>query len=544
MARISVTFFPGPGPEGGEVHAFELQRLFTLASWREEPFSPGAALGDAWCASTRVGATWCVELELSTRRAFWCDRVEVAGPAGLERTIQVGMVWPAARLLAFRLGAELPMHPSWRRRRTHFGPNQMPLPAVDFAAQALLYEARLSQLRAALASRGTCTNEGALDGILSWTGPFPCWGQRDPGPGAPGGEGISFTTGWQGVPAFARYAAEAGAAAVSREWAFYKADGTPVLPEDFDDGYQPEVRSEAGWKLPAWADVMPDPLPLPQSLSHASRVYRWCDAAWEMTGSPLARRGIVLGAQHALLELSHRGQVINEPGNVSQNLSTQEALSLLLPGQGLAWNRAHGHAGLRVAMAWRMGLRSASVRDWGVRLCAAMERSSTVPGCVTSAVIPEGAEGQRVTQGFHEDIAALGARALARAMGFVAPSFSVRIAESLYMRTFPVGDYYGAVEPLHYPWVAPQGGPPYLELTQGNGHPALPGHPGGPSYGDVLLAVLAHELDDHNYLDATLRFGVPQDTLTEKRQALEAEQDVGTRNAQAFLLAALQQGGY
>ena len=521
---------------------------------------------DVWIASRRQGQGWTVEYELSARAP-----VEKVGTLKLEiengasRLVPVGMTWPAGRSLSGRLGEELPLLPDWAERKKRFGPLELPLPAIpDVAAQSAWAAEKLAGLRAAIAARSKSgfAIDDALDGLYrdhgekdpAWIGPWACWTMPDPGPGAPGGSGIDHATGWQDNEKFAELACEVEALAMGRMWCFHNADGSWYSVDQFREpgATSPNCTSEANTKPPAFGghDDPEDPLWRPISLSHYARVLRYCQAAYEMTGSPLARRHLIQLAETARLQFSERGQVSTGGGWIAWNLSSWEALAKAQPGSGriapqfgLGWDRNHGWMLWAAAEAKKAGMPwTPGWNDWAQRMVGALATSQMPNGLFGRAWRDDVDKTQDVCGVMHEALLGMGLLAIHVQAGIPIPSVLPRHAHVLYQEA-PTGPYSGAVGPKHFLAVAPREGAPYATITKGFGEPSIqpPTDTGDPIVAESYLAAVYALSGDASFAASALRLGTPAATKEQKVAGMRRPENSRMQRAwQAYLLAQLQ----
>lgn len=517
---------------GAQVRIIELP-LLQITGWTEG-WMPGDV--DIWFSCRKFGTSYQLELELSRRTPGYVEQIKIDGD--FTKTIPVAMEWPAGRALCYRLGVDPVMHPSWRRRRTKFGPLDLQLPSIgDKAAQQADALAKLAGLRAAVAARAPFQVENVIDAVTRWIGPFPVYLPDDPGPGAPGGQGVYHSRGWQNCEGYAQLACEVSALAASRMWSFRRAiDGAPLSVDHYPgSAITPNVVPAANIKPPGWEG--PDPLPLPVADSHHGRYLSWLIAAWEMTGSPLARRQILSAMETQRLAWTERGVVAVGGGWTAENLSTYEALSMAAPGQGGPWDRRHGWLAWGAAMVKKLGGWSPGWQAWSQKLLGSLERSAQPSGLVARVQRPDVSLTIDVAAAMHEALVGIGVVALCYRTRIARPSFIERQANTLY-RTGPRGNYYGSVGPEHFLAVGPHGGASYPAVTSGFPEPSLPSEPGDPAHVETYLACLGKT--DATRLQDSCGFGTPAATLAMKRAMLESTTDSMGRHWTAFLLAELQ----
>jgi hypothetical protein len=557
---------PAPAPASVSVTVDGASRELELSAssaW-EERWSAGPL--DVWVASRKQGAGWTVEYELSARALVpKVETVTIQVPGCASKVIAVGMQWPAGRSLSGRVGEELPLLPDWSARKQSFGPLNIKLPEIpDVAAQAAWAASKLAGLRAAIAAR-TSTGypvDDSLDGIYAshgaqdpaWKGPWACWTMPDPGPGAPGGSGIDHTTGWQGNEPYARLACEVEALAMGRMWCFHNADGSWYSVDQFrqPDQTSPICASEANIKPSAFGgrNDPDDPLWRPISLSHYSRVLRYCQAAYEMTGSRLARRHLIQLAETARLQFSEWAPLGTGAGWIGWNLTSWEYLAqhhpphsgLIAPEFGLGWDRNHGWMLWAAAEAKKAGMEwTPGWADWAQRMVGALTTSQMENGLFCRAYVAAHPT-EDVCAVMHEALLGMGLLAIHVQTGIPIPTVLPGHARTLYQQA-PTGPYHGAVGPLHYLAVAPRGGEPYKTITKGFGEPSIqpPTDTGDPICAESYLAAVHALTGDESFLASALRFGTPATTRQLKLDQLrKPRKSLMERYWQAYLLAQLQ----
>jgi len=537
--------------------------LASSTAW-EEQWLPGRI--DIWVASRRQGSGWTVEYELSARaNAPEMREVRIMVPGYARKDIEIGMNWPAGRSLSGRVGEELPLHPDWDERKKHFGPLNLKLPRIpDVTQQTAWAEAKLTGLRAAIASR-TKTGfpiDDSLDGIYAshgdkdpaWKGPWACWTMPDPGPGAPGGSGINYTTGWQDNEAYARLACEVEALAMGRMWCFHNEDGSFYSVDQFRQPGQvsPVCASEANIKPPAFGGQYDpnDPLWRPISISHYPRVLRYCQAAYEMTGSPLARRHLIQLAETARLQFTEWGPLATGGTWVAWNLTTWENLvqqhpahsGLVAPQYGLGWDRNHGWMLWAAAMAKKAGMPwTPGWEDWAQRMVGALTATQMQNGLFGRAYLAP-FPNEDVSAAMHEAILGIGLLAIHVQAGIAMPTVLPNHARTLYQQA-PIGPYAGQVGPMHYLVVAPRGGAPVDTITSGHGEPSVypPTDTGDPIGVETYLAAVISLTGDMSFAASALQLGTPAPTQEQKvAQMIDPATAHMQRYWQAYLLAQLQ----
>ncbi|MBK7642378.1 MAG: hypothetical protein IPJ19_04930 [Planctomycetes bacterium] len=537
--------------------------LSATTDWLEK-WSPGPI--DVWIASRKQGTGWTVEYELSARAPLQgVGAVTIEVPGYPKQRIEVGMTWPAGRSLSGRVGEELPLYEDWEARKRHFGPLEIALPNIpDVAAQAAWATAKLAGLRAALAAR-TKTGypvQDWLDGLYAghgeqdpaWRGPWVCYTAPDPGPGAPGGSGIDHTTGWQDNEPFARLACAIEAVAMGRMWCFHNADGSFFSVDQFRAAgkLSPNCTSEANIKPPEFGGAKDpnDPLWLPISISHYPRVLRYCQAAYEMTGSRLARRHLIQLAETARLQFSECGQDAHGGGWIAWNLTSWEVLAaqhphsgLIAPQYGLGWDRNHGWMLWAAAEAKKAGMPwTDGWKDWSKRMVGAITLTQMPNGIIGRAYRDDASKADDVCALMHEAVLGLGLLALHVQAQIPIPTILPAHARTLYQKA-PTGPYHGEIGPLHFLVVAPRGGEPVAKIERGYGEPSIqpPTDTGDPILVESYLAAVSALSADASFLESALHLGVPAPTRAAKVQQMSNPgNSLMLRSWQAYLLAQMQ----
>ena len=518
---------------------------------------------DVWIASRKQGASWTVEYELSARTlTSKLETITLELPGCAPKRIAVGMKWPAGRGISGRIGEDLPLYADWQTRKQKFGPLEIKLPTItDVAAQADWATKKLAGLRAAIAAR---TSSGypiddTMDGIFAaqkdspaWIGPWACWVAPDPGPGAPGGSGINHTTGWQDNEPYARLACEIEALAMGRMWCFHNADGSWYSVDQFREPgkVSPNCTSEANIKPEAFGGSKDptDPLWRPISISHYPRVLRYCQAAYEMTGSPLARRHLIQLAESARLQFSEWAQDSHGGGWIAWNLTSWEVLvaqnpphsGLIAPQFGQGWDRNTGWMLWAAAEAKKAGMNwTPGWSDWAQRLVKALTTTQMENGLFCRAWIPAYPK-EDVCAVMHEALIGMGLLAIHVQAGIPIPSVLPKQAHTLYQEA-PSGVYHGGVGPLHFLAVAPRNGQPYKTITKGFSEPSLTTDPGDPIVAESYLAAVYALTKDESFLQSALKFGTPAATREQKLKQMQSPANgLMERYWQAYLLAQMQ----
>lgn len=520
---------------------------------------PGTPL-DLWVASKKVGSRFCVEWELSTRSpqpSIQGFAIEVPGETTYTKF--VGVNWPAGRRLCGRIGAELELVDAWQKPvlgyHDKFGPLEMRLPTIwDKEYQTSWAADRLAACRTALATGGFFTVDDTFDGIsVPWIGPFPCYGQLDPGPGAPGGWGIYHSTGWQDNVQYARLAAEMEAMAMCRMWCFYNADGSVFSSDQFPPNTSPYCSSENNNK-PVPFNAGSDGLPYPISLSHYTRVMRYVGAACEMTDSLLARRHMISLAETGRLMFSERSILATlelGSGFIAFNLRSYENRSIAVGSnaklsdlfQEMGWDRNQGWLMWCVAWAKKLGMPwTAGWQDWSQRILACMIRNQMVNGIVGRVLRGDVSTTVDIAAAMHECLLGLGILALSKQTGIATPGWDLNHAKALFRPPTPSGPYSGAQGVIHFMAVGTNLGAPYATITSGYGEPSIdpPTDIGDPSHNETYLAAMYARTGDARWLANSLNFGTAAATLDAKRVEMMASTEIMKRSWEAYLLGILQ----
>lgn len=560
---------PIPVPDGGG-----------NSDWTETFAAHNGSI-DVWTAVRLRAGVLQVEYQLTCRQAVTLGvlTVIVAGAAPI--VITVGREWPAGRSLSGRYGPEFELDPLWDPTAT--GPLDMPVPdntypGNDQAAINAFYTAGLADLRACIASgragnvNASCSLEETTDGINTggnapWEGPFPCWGVRDGGLGSPGGDGIYHPWGWQNSVEYARYALEAEAAAMTRQWVCVKANGDHASVDDYAGGpghYSPYVDDNSLVRLAGW-DSGTDLLMHPQQTSHYPRVLRMVGAAWEMTRSPLARRHLIQMAEMARFIQSERGEIVAVPGSfIAGNFATIEwvcyhnwdgsprpiATGTFFGLKDRAWQRLHGWTMYSAAIAKKAGMPwTAGWTDWATRYIAALTYAQMPNGLFAASVMPDFATNfdpvafpatATMCASMHEAILGLGFAALSYQTGVANTALTVAHGTALYNNPNPgmVQPYYGGFGPYHWlrngtndgaNYTSP--GTPSTQLTVdgtisvGFGEPSLPAFPGDPAHNETYIAVLHKLTADPVWLARSLYFGRQPVPFTQAQKKIDMRGD-------------------
>jgi hypothetical protein len=556
-----------------QAHQFALP-LDSTPAWTEA-WSPGtAATPDAWCAVRPRGDIIEVEYEVSNgsldpgvppRPGLSGVSVTVTAPAGytivdaaprpapttlpLQRAFQRRLALvptaslPASLQTATNIAAGT-MAPDWQRRRRAYGPGSLPLPALSpgQAAAMAQYDANaLAGLRAALANGSTFAYRVFGDGLTGapvqgWRQ----WGEQDPA--APGGQGIDLSHGYQDSLHFARLAILASQCCVERQrFAVHRSDGRPLSADDYPDP-TPNMHLDLA-QPPEFAgvannDILFDPF----WTSHRIRSLRWMIAAHEMTGSPGALRAIVAESERLRLAFSEKGPAPSpgyEPPNARNFLihglaNPHQGYPDVILGRNVAWPLWAAAYRLKAGPAPSPGF---------VLWCDMMVRAANATAMPTGICqrvhqVPQWCDAANDSfQAFEASLFWHGIYAVCAQRGRAVPQAALTAASSLYGGSLPILPYYGGWGPVHFPYVAANGGAPYTALTTGQG--SSPANPGDPAHVEAFLALAAGMTNDVYWLDLSAYMGGSvYPTWQQKRAALEQADDLGWT---AHLLARMQE---
>lgn len=525
-----------------------------------ETWTPGQI--DVWTAVRYVDGELQAEYELSCRNPITIHNLHVVINGYGTITIPVNRLWPAGRAISGRVGAEWDFDATWDPDNA--GPLDMKLPTYsDQASIAAAYAAHLSTLRNNIAvgragdSNALCTFEDSQDGILSWEGPFPCWGLQNGGASAPGGQGIYHPWGWQQSTEYLRFCVEAEAVAMSRMWCFRKADGTHASVDDYLPDLSPRVDDEAAIRLSGW-DSGADLVMRPQSVTHYSRVLRYVGFVAEATRSPLALRHLKQLAECARLIWTENGQIAAvEFGNgwTIRNLSTYAALTYNRPrhtglytAYGAGWDRAQAWPMLCAAHAKKLGMTwTAGWQDWASTILSALEWAQMPNGLIGRVPMPPTSGyplGFDICASMHECLLGIGAKALSYQTGIAIPGIDAGHAQALFNyandpTALQEQVYSGQYGPWHWIAVASNGGAPLTYLSNGYSEPSNPLNPGDPAHNETYLAVKYATTSDANWLTRSLKFGTQAADLATKKSNCAGTTNIINRNWEAWLYALL-----
>ena len=517
-----------------------------------ETFTPGVI--DVWSAVRMLDGELQGEWQLTCREQAWINTLTVVFAGANPVSIAVRRIWPAGRSISGRFGPEMPLDPLWDDTAT--GPLNMPLAAIaDQSAVNANYVAGLAALRACIALgrsgdvTASCTLEDSKDGIFEdWEGPFACWGSRDGGLQTPGGDGIYHPWGWQNSVEYARYACEASAVAMTRQWVCVNATGAHASVDDY--GLSPYVDDNSLYRLAAW-DVGDDLLMHPQQTSHYVRVLRYVGAAWEMTRSRLARRQLIQMAEMARLMWSENGDIIlptgvHGGGFFARNFSTFEWAAYNYPdgtprpanqGSLNQWgyvpDRSFGWTMYVAAMAKKAGMTwTDGWADWAQRHIDMFEFAQMANGLFSRSPMPPSAypDTTDITASMHEAIMGIGLAALGEQTGVDVTPILIPHATALYDNPNPdmIQPYHGAMGPWH--WIRTgtnSGAPSYTPnsadatVSIGYGEPSAGANVGDPAHAETYLAVMHKLTADSGWLDRSILFGgTAVDIATKKANIL------------------------
>jgi hypothetical protein len=546
-----------------------------------------------WVASRYVGSELQVEYELSCKVHLTVTQVTITVGGVLEETIDVNRDWPSGRVICGRIGPEMEIDPLWDP--TEAGPLDMRLPDIsDSAAVASTFTTRLATLRACIASgraglsTANCEFEDSQDGInpggiSPWEGPFACWGSRDGGIGAPGGNGIFHPWGWQNCVEYARFACEVEAVAMTRMWVCVKTNGAHASVDDYAPGAAPYVDDNSMDRLSGW-DSGTDLLMHPQQTSHLVRVMRYVGAAWEMTRSPMAKRHLIQLAEMARLMWSERGAIVDVPGSfIARNFATYEWMvyhehngtarpihtGTFTGMKDVALDRSQGWVMYAAAMAKKAGMTlSSGWIDWSSRYIAAFTYSQMPNGLFSRSCMPDWATTADptghpatadISAAMHEAIIGIGFAALSYQTGASSLAATVAHATALYNNPNAnmIKYYNGQYGPWHWVKTGTNDGVNYaspgtpsssvsVDATCSFGYDAMDlTNPGDPAHSETEIAVAYKLTGDYTWAERGLLFGFQYASIPLKLAAMEANLSLDgptviDRNWQAWLMALYQ----
>lgn len=578
LATITLKDHTGivPGPES---HAINTPRFWERWQGRwKETWSPGAGLPDVWYAIKEERGCILLEYEVSNA-AIKVGQMYSARPVrDATITFQVHSDWilvdpaprtmptkhPTKRLHCRRLAFYPKSRPDlqsmamtlamgtlwseWSTRKKAFGPLNLPLPTLANNVRTFndqLYAARHLALKTALANQTTWTGEDGEDGVLMHINGYHPWGPLDRA--APGGSGIFHDTGWQDSVNFARYALLAHQCVMERMWVTYhKSDGRPVSCDDYGNpspDYKPGSWDPNNHELPEFRGVQTsDVLPLPYDPAHHIRALRYAMAGYEMTGSPLCRRHLIVMAEQLRLAYPEKGP---RPayGYWPENLNNMLGVAQANPNKGgpLACGRILGWCAWAGAIRLKLAGHTPGWDSWANMMIQLAKTAAMPSGLVQRHYEPPkwADDKHDGAQSFEAGLFWPGVMAICKQMNQVVPAASIVCAETLY-EDMPSLRYHGGKGPIHFVDVA------HHDTATGNfdtidhpmtGTPTDPANPGDSAHLDHYCALMA-SLGDPHWLTINAPMGnTPASSPTHKRSILESKTSI---NGEAFLLAQLQ----
>lgn len=580
IATLTLKDQTGVAP-GAEVHSIKTPLIWDrwLGKWKET-WSPGGGLPDVWYAITYQRGCFLLEYEVSNA-SIKVGQMYSAKPAcGSTVTMQVHSAWemvdpaprttpdhhptkrlycrrvafypknkPNLRNLAMNLASGM-FWDEWPTRKLSFGPLNLPLPKLSGNVAAFneqLYAGRYIALKTALANQSYWTGDDGEDGILMHLGGRHPWGPIDRA--APGGSGTFHDTGWQDCLPFARFSLLAHQCVMERMWvAYHKSTGKPVSADDYGNpspDYKPGSWDPNNHELPEFRGVQTsDVLPLPYDPAHHIRALRYGMAAYEMTGSPLCKRHLIVMAEQLRLAYPEKGP---RPayGYWPENLNNTIGFVQSNPHVGgpLFLGRILGWTAWAAAIRLKLAGRTPGWDNWAGMLVD-LARTAAMPSGLIQRHYepPKWADDKHDgAQSFEAGIFWPGIMAVARQTGQSIPGAAIDCASTLY-RSMPILKYHGGRGPIHFVDVA------HHDTATNNfavidvpmtGTPTDPANPGDSAHVDHYCAVLASLGGSPSvWLNAASTMGyTPSGSVQGKKAALESKTTI---NGEAFLLAQLQ----
>jgi hypothetical protein len=549
--------------------------------WQSHWSPGGDNWPDIWCAYRQVGE--CIEVELEVSNAsFTVGRKARPGIASCTVSVSASTgwtlmqdlprpwpnLWPTKRAAwrrfalypsgrpnlrveagALARGSALPS-PAWAT----WGPANMPLPALSASLTASLpplWEAHYQGLRTALLT-GAVMGWYAEDSEDSPRGKPNNWIVHGPdNPGAPAGSGVYFSTGWQREP-LAKYLLLMCQPCHERMWhAYDRATGRPIVVDDYGaltPKYSPGTHDPNNNDLPEFRDVPTnDMLPDPYDTAHRIRHDRYCIAAFELTGSPMARRMVYGAAAQCRLQWTERGDPHDQ---YRYDLDAMFSRVQANPHQGLSGTyggRSMGEPAFVIAAAKKFGMSGGD--DWAKMFCAFCDLAAPHHGVIQRAngnpPKPDGTidvwynATNDMAHSFEVPMLGIGALAVARQFGLPVPRQIATAMRSVFCDPALLRPYYSSnVGPWDYIYVAAHDGLSYDKIPGGQTTPGSP--EGDATHAELGCAIGESITGDPAFIDAMCGVGLPAADPHAKRVQLEAGTDLGWG---AFALAQLQKAG-
>lgn len=439
--------------------------------------------------------------------------------------------------------------PDWENRRLVYGPTNMPLPRLSKLQANNLQSIdaqRLAAVRNGLANRAPFQVDDSEDGVFAY--PLDHSPHGPPDPGAPGGSGIYFATGWRQNPNDLQIAVLLAPCEHVRMLRYYRRDTGAVLTVDDypQDPWSPDLW---GGPLPETVGVSnADPLPPPYDYAHEIRGSRRTIQITEQLDSPMARRSLAGVAAVARMRFSERGRP-PVPGYTPVNVTWFLQQARAAPHTGIWGNTAGrqiGWAAFEIAQDIKVNGGTAGQRRWASDFLDFIEVAESPAGVFQKAwgaPFPEkvDAAGNRIysMQTFEYVILAYGACGLAIQTGTKrgTGAFLVGLGEIYGAKTrVPILRYYGGFGPWKFLWTTDGKG--MLEhLSDGVG--ASPEVQGDATHAEAGIALAHHLSGDAGWLDRLRFYNGPTKTWKAKLAAL-TEMQATNIDWQAFAVGQMQ----
>lgn len=507
---------------------------------------------DVWYAVRKVGD--CIEAEVEVSNASfhpgcWArpdiPHVTVTVSAGAGWTLVQGVarpwpsVWPIKRgawrrfgvypsgRADLRLQAQIlargqlynPIYSSW-------GPANMPLPSLNPTLASKLaadWNGRYLGLRSALPNPSGWYAEDSEDSPRAKGHGWVVHGPDDPG--APAGSGVYFSTGWQRCVDFARYALLMCQPCHERMWlAYNRQTGEPITVDDYGSvtpKYSPGTHDPNNNDLPGYRGIPTNQigLPDPYDTAHRIRHDRYPIAAFEFTGSPMARRMVLHAAAQCRLQWSERGETDQWSYNIKNMFLRVQAN----PHQGLSGTyggRSLGEPAFVIAAAKKFGATDAD--DWAKMFLGMVGLAAPAHGVIQRNNEPGGGAwdggANDLAHSFEVPMLGIGTLALARQFNLPIPKQIATAMRAVFVDS-PLRDYYsGNRGPWDYLYVGAHNGAAYQAITGGQ---TTPGAPEGDATHAALGCAIGYSITkDPAFLDASARVGLPAPSWQAKRENL------------------------
>jgi hypothetical protein len=453
---------------------------------------------------------------------------------------------PEAEMLARGI-----FHPDWGKHRRSYGPTNMTLPTLG-TAQAANIEAidakRLASVRTSLAGRTPFSIDDGEDGVYAFPGDHAPLGPPDPG--APGGSGIQFSTGWRQNLNDLQLAVLMAPCEHVRMFRYYRRDSGAVLTVDDYPGEGPSPDLWGG-PLPETVGVPnADPIPFPYDFAHEIRGTRRTMQLTEQLDSPMARRSLAGVAAVARMRFSERGR-LPIPSYWPVNIASLLQQARAEPHSGI-WGstagRQIGWAAFENAQDIKVNGGTVGQKKWAADFLDLIEVAVSPAGVFQKAwgsPFPEkvDASGNRIyaMQTFEYVILAYGVCGLAIQTGSSrGKSAILKGLEEIYgpKTRVPILPYYRAAGPWKFIWTTDGKG--MLEHLS-DGEAASPDVQGDATHAEAAIALAHHLSGDPSWLERMRFYNAGFPSWKIKLAALTSPEATSI-DWQAFAVGEMQKG--